>query len=78
MAESKKRKSSYVPVPKADPETLRRLQVMVLSLSGQLHQDQAATMLGMSRLSFQKLRNRMLNAAIEELIPRPCAGSAET
>lgn len=65
-----KRKSSYVPKPKADPETLDRLDTVILVQSGQLTVSEAARRLGMSRNHFQTLYHRALAAMLEELTPR--------
>jgi predicted HTH domain antitoxin len=70
MAESGKRKSSYVPVPKADPETLKRVHVVLAVQTGQLSVARGAELLGMSRLNFQNLRNRALTAFVEALTPK--------
>ncbi len=70
MAESKKRKSSYVPAPKADPETLQRVHVVLAVQTGQLTVERGAEILGMSRLNFQNLRNRALTAFVEALTPK--------
>src|SRR5688572_32872053 len=70
MSNDKKRKSSYVPLPKADPETLQRLNVVVLVQTGQLSVSEAAQILGMSRLHFQTLKNRALTALVDALTPK--------
>ena len=64
---SKKRKSSYVPMPKADPETQQRLHVVLLEMTGQLQTNEAATLLQLSRLQYQSVRNRGLQAMVDAL-----------
>lgn len=70
MTKSSKRKSSYVPVPKADPETLKRVHVVLAVQTGQLSVARGAELMGMSRLNFQNLRNRALTAFVGALTPK--------
>ena len=65
---SKKRKSSYVPMPKADPETQQRLHVVLLEMTGQLQTNEAAQLLQLSRLQYQSVRNRGLQAMVDALM----------
>src|SRR6187551_123780 len=62
-----KKKSSYVPVPKATAEVQQRLHVVLLVQTGQLSVSDGARTLGLSRNHFQSLRNRGLTAMVEAL-----------
>src|SRR5690349_10719661 len=64
-----KRKSSYVPVPKADPETQQRLNVVLLQMTGHMSSTEACGLLQISRLYYQTLRNRALQAMVDALTP---------
>jgi transposase-like protein len=67
MGKRGKKTSSYTPAPAIVPEVAPRVQAVLKVVSGQWTVTEAAAEIGMSRLRFQTLMHRSLEAMVSEL-----------
>lgn len=77
MSEQKKG-SRYTPAPKlTDEQLLRRYEMVVMALSGQLEVSEGARQLGMARNHFQTVMHRGMRGLVEGIRPKPAGRPAK-
>src|SRR5262245_26469525 len=72
-------RGAYTPAPRVtDPEVLRRFELMLKVMTGQLSVKAAAKQANLSRVRFQTLMHRAQTQLLAELSPKPAGRPAKS